>query len=102
MSVKPEPLVVPSAINLRWSMGFMHNQPGDRRSYRLLNVIDDFNRKRLSIEMDLSLLAEWVVRTLDQAIEWCDMPAAICCDNGPGCTSDKLAERGGWLDDQSS
>lgn len=67
---KPQPLAVPEAINVCWSMGFMHDQLSDGRNYRLLNIIDDFNREGLGIEVDLSLPAERVIRTLDQIIEW--------------------------------
>lgn len=49
-------------------MDFMHDQLSDERSYRLLNVIDDFNREGLGIEVDLSLPAERVIRTLNQII----------------------------------
>lgn len=41
---KPEPLAVPLAINLVWSMDFMHDKLEDGRSLRLFSVIDDFNR----------------------------------------------------------
>jgi putative transposase len=63
---KPEPLIVPAAINQCWSMDFMHDQLSDGRSFRILNVIDDFNREALSMEIDLSLPAERVMRALDQ------------------------------------
>ena len=52
---KPEPLTVPQAINEVWSMDFMHDSLQDGRSYRLFNVIDDFNREGLGIEVDFSL-----------------------------------------------
>lgn len=64
-------------------MDFMHDQLADGRSYRLLNVIDDFNREGLAMEIDLSLPAERVVRTLEQIIEWRGKPQAIRSDNGP-------------------
>ena len=54
---KPEPLVVPEATNQCWSMDFMHDQLADGRSFRVLNLIDDFNREALSMEIDLSLPA---------------------------------------------
>ena len=66
---KPEPLIMPAAINQCWSMDFMHDQLSDGRSFRIFNVIDDFNREALSMEIDLSLPAERVVRALDQVIE---------------------------------
>lgn len=74
---KPEPLAVPEAINQCWSMDFMHDQLSDGRSYRLFNVIDDFNREALTIDIDLSLPAERVVRALDQVIEWRGKPYTI-------------------------
>lgn len=80
---QPAPLAVPSAINQTWSMDFMHDQLADGRSIRLFNVIDDFNREGLTIEVDFSLPAERVIRALDQVIEWRGKPRAIRCDNGP-------------------
>ena len=49
----------------------------------MCNVIDDFNREGLGIEVDFSLPAERVIRSLEQIIEWRGKPAAIRCDNGP-------------------
>ena len=48
-------MAVPQAINEVWSMDFMHDQLIFGRSFRLLNVIDDFNREALGIEIDFSL-----------------------------------------------
>lgn len=92
---KPQALAVPSAINKCWSMDFMQDQLEDGRSYRLFNVLDDFNREGLAIEVDLSLPAERVVRTLDQLIEWRGKPEQIRCDNGPEYIS-KLLQK--WAD----
>lgn len=88
---KPEPLAVPAAINGTWSMDFMHDALSDGRSYRLFNVIDDFNREGLGIEVDLSLPAERVVRALEQIIEWRGAPSVIRCDNGPEYISGRLS-----------
>jgi putative transposase len=41
---KPETLVVPDMPKKTWSMDFMSDQLGDGRSFRLLNILDDFNR----------------------------------------------------------
>ena len=80
---KPEALVVPEAINVSWSMDSMHDQLSDGRSIRLFNVIDDFNREGLCIDVDFSLPAERVIRSLEQVIEWRGTPDVIRCDNGP-------------------
>lgn len=87
---KPEALAVPENSNECWSMDFMHDQLSDGRSVRLLNIIDDFNREALAIEVDFSLPASRVVRTLEQLIEWKGKPTAIRCDNGPEYTSNTL------------
>lgn len=88
---KPEPLSVPVAINEVWSMDFMHDQLSDGRSIRLFNVIDDFNREGLGIDIDFSLPAARVTRSLDHIIEWRGTPAMIRCDNGPEYVSATLA-----------
>lgn len=87
---KPESLAVPSESNDTWSIDFMHDALADGRSYRLFNVIDDFNREGLAIEVDFSLPAERVIRVLDQIIEWRGKPSTIRCDNGPEYLSHRL------------
>jgi len=89
---KPLALTVPERINEVWSMDFMHDQLSDGRSIRLFNVIDDFNREGLNIEVDFSLPSARVVRSLDQIIEWRGRPNIIRCDNGPEYISATLTE----------
>ncbi|VXC03268.1 Integrase (fragment) [Burkholderia sp. 8Y] len=88
----PEPLMVPAAVNAVWSMDFMHDQLKDGRSIRLLNVIDDFNREALGIEIDFSLPSARVIRALEQIIGWRGKPMAIRCDNGPEYLSDSITQ----------
>lgn len=80
---KPEPLAEPGACNEVWSMDFMHDQLSDGRTFRLFNVIDDYNREGLAIEADFSLPSMRVTRALDQIIEWRGKPKVLRCDNGP-------------------
>ena len=87
---QPEPLAVPDAPNDTWSMDFMADQLADGRSIRTLNVLDDFNREGLCIDVDFSLPAERVVRSLNQIIEWRGKPQAIRVDNGPEYISGTL------------
>ena len=63
---------------------------GDGRAFRLLNVLDDFNREGLGIEVDFSLPAERVIRSLDRIIEWRGQPGTIRVDNSPEYISGKL------------
>lgn len=89
---KPAPLSEPLAINQIWSMDFMHDQLSDGRSFRTFNVIDDFNREGLCLEVDFSLPTERVIRALDQVIEWRGKPKAIRCDNGPEYISSRILQ----------
>ena len=75
----------------------MHDQLSDGRRYRLFNVIDDFNREGLAIEVDFSLPAIRVKRALDQVIEWRGKPRQTRCDSGPEYISELLA---GWSEDR--
>lgn len=100
---KPDALAVPDAPNVTWSIAarqlialqsmrgdFMADRLGDGRAFRLLNVLDDFNREGLGIEVDFSLPAERVIRSLDRIIEWRGKPETIRVDNGPEYISGKL------------
>ena len=89
---KPEELAVPDQPNTVWSMDFMADRLEDMRAFRLLNVVDDFNREGLGIEVDFSLPAARVTRALDQIIEWRGTPLAIRVDNGPEYISGQLLE----------
>ena len=86
----PGELGVPKAKNQVWSMDFMSDQLVDGRHLRTFNVIDDYNREGLGIEVDLSLPSSRVTRALDQIIEWRGKPAALRCDNGPEYISQTL------------
>jgi putative transposase len=86
----PESLSVPTAPNEVWSMDFMHDDLGDGRSFRLFNVIDDFNREGLEIEADFSLPSQRVIRALERIIQWRGKPKMIRCDNGPEYISHNL------------
>ena len=68
----------------------MTDQLAEGRPFRTLNVIDDFNREGLAIEVDFSKPAERVVRALDQIIAWRGKPLAIRVDNGLEYVSGRL------------
>jgi len=76
-------LAIPAAPNEAWSMDVMADQLGDGRSFRTLTVLDDCNREGLALEVDLSLPAVRVARTLDRITEWRGKPKSIQVDNGP-------------------
>lgn len=69
---------------------FMSDTLWTGRRYRLLNVIDEFNRELLDIEIDSSLLSVRVIRTLERIYEWRGYPRVSRLDNGPEFISTKL------------
>jgi putative transposase len=79
-----------SAANQRWSMDFTTDALCDGRVFRTLNVVDDFTRECLAIEVDTSLGGERVVRTLDRLCQERDRPAMLVMDNGPEFTGRAL------------
>lgn len=91
-------LAVPTAPNQIWSIDFMSDCLEDGRRVRLLNIIDDFNRESLAIEVDTSLPSLRVIRVLERLITQRGCPANIRCDNGPEFISHKLEE---WCNHES-
>lgn len=86
-----KPLPVPSGPGQRWSMDFMRDTLSNGRVFRLLNVVDDFTRECLAIEVDVSLSGARVARVLARLIaEHEAAPKQIVCDNGPEFTSKVL------------
>ena len=83
-------LTVPDAPNVTFSMDFMADRLGDGRAFRLLNVLDDFNREGLGSEVDFSLPAKRVIRSLNRIIEWRGKPGTIRVENGPEYISETL------------
>jgi putative transposase len=70
----------------------------DNRKLRTFNAIDDFNRECLCIEIDTSLPALRVTRTLDRLITLRGKPRCIRCDNGPEFISKTFIQ---WCNDRS-
>lgn len=88
----PSPLATPEALNQRWSVDFMHDALICGRRFRTFNIVDDFNREALSIEIDLNLPAQRVVRVLDRIAANRGYPVMLRMDNGPEFISLALAE----------
>lgn len=86
------PLAVSQNPNDCWSLDFMSDVLRSGRRFRTLNVIDDFNRGALGIEVDFSLTATRVTRYLEQLIERYGLPQSIRCDNGSELTSGHFIE----------
>lgn len=87
-----QPLRVPTGPNMVWSIDFMSDSLIDSRKFRLLNVMDDFNRESLAVEVDTSLPSLRVIRVLERIIESRDKPDIIRSDNGPEFISHQLQQ----------
>lgn len=87
-----EPLQVPASRNCTWSMDFMHDTLTNGRKVRILNILDDYNRQALCIEVDYSHSGISVSRALDRLIEQYGKPQELRCDNGPEFLSHALTD----------
>jgi putative transposase len=83
-------LFQPERINQVWSVDFMSDSLWDGRKFRLLNIVDDYNREILSMEADLSIPALRLIRVLEYLKEFRGLPEMIRVDNGPEFISHKL------------
>ena len=86
------PLQAPTHPDKCWSLDFTSDALIDGRRFRTRNVIDDFNRQLLGIEVDFSLPAVRVVRLLAQLVEQHGRPEKLRCDNGPEFISAALGD----------
>ena len=94
----PEPLVVPPMENCCWSIDFMSDALMCGRRFRTFNVVDDFNREVLAIEIDLSLPAPRIIRVLDRVALFRGYPEKLRVDNGPEFISLALAD---WAEEHN-
>jgi putative transposase len=81
-----EPRMEPMRPNQRWSMDFVHDVTFEGRKLKFFNVVDDFTRENLAIEVDTSICGQRVTQVLDQIIAVRGQPEVILSDNGPEFT----------------
>lgn len=87
-----EPLNQPVNKNEIWSMDFMSDVLQNQRKFRVLNIIDDFNRKALWVEAAYSMPSVFVINALEKVIEENGKPLRIRVDNGPEFCSSIFTE----------
>jgi len=78
-----EALAVPTHFTQTWSIDFMSDALIGSRKFRTFNVIDDYNREVLFIEVDYSLKSSRVVWVLRHLVNKYGKPEKIRMDNGP-------------------
>ena len=86
--------VLATGPNQSWSMDFVSDGFVDGRRLRCLNIVDDFTKECLAIEVDTSLPGYRVVSVLERLAEKRGLPTSVTVDNGPefaGKTLDKWA-----------
>lgn len=83
-------LFQPLEKNKVWSIDYMNDSLWDGRRFRLLNIMDDYNREVIAMEADTSLPALRLVRVLERLKEQRGLPEMIRVDNGPEFISDRL------------
>lgn len=88
--IERERLSLPTRADERYSMDLMRDTLADGRVFRTLNIVDDYTRECLAIEVDTSLPGARVVRVLEQLAATGRQPMHIVVDNGPEFTSKAL------------
>jgi putative transposase len=84
VSVPRRAMLPPTGANQTWSLDFVSDALGTGRRFRTLNIVDDYTREALGIEVDTSLGGVRVCRVLDRLkIERGGVPVQIRSDNGP-------------------
>lgn len=82
------PMMLPEAVNQRWSLDFVSDALASGRRFRVLAVVDDFTRECLGLVADTSLSGLRVGRELERIVELRGCrPAMIVSDNGTELTS---------------
>jgi putative transposase len=82
----------PIAPNVIWAMDFQFDQTSDARNLKLLNIIDEFTRENLAIDVARSITADDVVDRLDQLMLERGAPCYIKMDNGPEFVAHAIAD----------
>lgn len=77
------PLLVPQIPNQVWSADFMSDTLYAGKRFRTFNVIDDFNREVLHVEIDTSITGKRLIRVFERLRLDRGLPDVLRVDNGP-------------------
>ena len=89
----PVRLEAQTVVNGCWSVDFMGDALMHGQRFRTFNVLDDFSREVLAVEVDTNLPAARIIRVLDRIAAWRGYPTKMRMDNGPAFVSTQLV---GW------
>lgn len=86
------PLIVPEQAGDTWSMDFMCDVLMNKRRFRTLNIIDDYNREAIAVEAAYTIPAVRVTQILERTIHEQGKPNCIRVDNGPELNSKEFKD----------
>lgn len=87
-----------SRPNERWSIDFMHDRIGNHRNIRSMNIVDDFTRECLALEIGYSFGSHDVIRKLEEIAFERGFPETLRFDNGSEFTSHAMLRWGSERD----
>lgn len=86
-------------MNQVWSYDFVHDLTEEGFQIRFLNVVDEFTRESLAIELQYSFKAKDVIAVLERLVRERGAPEFIRSDNGPEFISKAVVA---WLEKKGS
>jgi putative transposase len=73
----------PIRPNVLWALDFQFDQTSDGKMLKFLNVIDEFTREALAMDVERSIDADGVVSCLERLANEKGIPKYVRFDNGP-------------------
>ena len=87
------PMIVATGPNQRWLRDFVSDGLADGRKLRCLNIVDDYTKECLAIEVDTSLSWRQVAAVMERLLETRGLPESVTVDNGPEFTGKAFDKR---------
>jgi putative transposase len=82
----------PIRPNVIWAMDFQFDTTADGRTLKMLNVIDEFTREVLAIDVDRGIDADGVVAVLHRLALQRGAPHYVRFDNGPEFVANDVSD----------
>jgi putative transposase len=98
--VRGNAIAAVQAPNERWSIDFMHDRLANDRTIRTMNVVDDFTRECLALEVAFSFGSADVIRCFEDLAFERGFPKTVRFDNGSEFTSRAMLQWGAERDVQ--
>jgi putative transposase len=75
-----------------WALDFQHDATTDGRELKFLNVVDEFTREALAVEVGRTIDADRTVEILERLVAERGAPTNLRADNGPELTARVLRD----------